>query len=423
MKKILLVTDNRYWREAIGSQKRITALCRHLEAHHALHVLFLGRLSAEDAARLQDQPRPHALEADPGLQTATPVSPAAPAAGPQNPGARAWARQVLHSMRRGLRGERTGGRRFRLQLHEPKLADYRRPAWAERFRNACARINPDIVLVEYARLAWLLESCADALPRGCRTLVDTHDVQHARQILFHAENRIHDIDITATEEARVLAHADAVIAIQPEDARTLGALLPGKPVLLAPHPQALEPQGEPAPGSPPRVGFFGSAMAPNVDAAHRLIERIWPAVVAQSPRAELHLFGSVCEALAHTPLPASVRCRGFVPDLTDAYAQLHVVLNPVGYGGGLKIKSVEALCHARPLVSSAVGAQGLESGAGSAYLLCEEDAGFIAAILALIDDETARARLAQAALAYAAAHFSPEHAFDEIDQFIATSGS
>ncbi len=420
MKTILLVTDNRYWRDAIGSQKRIAALCRHLEQRYRLHVLFLGKLNAEDARLLAAKPFEYPLYSEPGVLSdpAGTVNPAVPSLP-----VRATVKQIAIELRRRFTpstGVAHGPRRFLFQIHEPKLDDYRRPAWADRFRKACSRVRPAVVVVEYVRLAWLLDACKDALGQDCRTIVDTHDVQHLRQAMFHAEGRAHDIDITPGEEAAALARADAVIAIQSEDARALGDLLPGKPILLAPHPQALAPQEEPT-GIGLHIGFFGSAMAPNVDAARHLLQKLWPRLRAQCANLELHFFGAVCDALQATGAAEGVVLHGFVDDLAGAYAGLHLVLNPVTYGGGLKIKSVEALGHAKPLVTTAVGAQGLEVGAGRAFILSRDDDDFVASVVRLLRDASARRRLAEAAREFASQRFSPAHAFDELDRFIEPS--
>ena len=421
MKTILLVTDNRYWRESIGSQKRIAALCRHLEQRYTLQVLFLGKLNADDVRQVADRLQGHELEAEPGLLVHRAAS---GEAGAPAFSARACVKQLVFEFRRGFARRapvQRGFRRFRFQIHEPKLADYRRPVWAERFRKACARVQPDVVIIEYARVAWLLDACADALPQGCTTIVDTHDVQHLRQSSFHAEGNVHDFDITPMEEAVVLGPADAVLAIQGEDARALDELLPGKRILLVPHPQPVSPQNEPSDDGEVHLGFFGSSMAPNVDAALQLLRELWPRIKAECRNARLHVFGGVCDALKAEPEVKDVVMHGFVTDLASAYASLHVVLNPVTYGGGLKIKSVEALGYAKPLVTTAVGAQGLEAGAGQAFVLSRDDEDFVSAVLHLLRDAQARRQLAEGALEFARARFSPDHAFDELDRFIEQS--
>jgi polysaccharide biosynthesis protein PslH len=65
---------------------------------------------------------------------------------------------------------------------------------------------------------------------------------------------------------------------------------------------------------------------------------------------------------------------GRVADLRSLYAASHVVLAPLRAGGGTRIKVLEAMAHARPVVATPLGADGLAVKDG-AHLLLGEDAG------------------------------------------------
>lgn len=416
--KILLVTDNRYWRESIGSQKRISTLCHHLSDRHQLEILFLGKLSASDRAQLDHNERTFRPQADP-LPMDAPLSPA--------PRSSHW-KKLRSLLKQGLveliRLKTSCGYRnrhlrlFSLQIKEPKLRDFVRPEWESRFRAACQDFAPDAIIIEYVRLAWLLEHCADIIPADCKKIIDTHDVQHLRQGQFHKHGQVHDIDISPNEEARALSFCDAALAIQDKDAKILSQLQPSIEIILAPHPYPITPQVLPE-GKIIRFAFFGSSMAPNQDALKRLTTRIWPEThKVLGSNAELLIFGNVGDSQTAPPQSSGIRIEGFVPDLLTAYAQAHIVLNPVAYGGGLKIKSVEALCLGKPLVTTAIGAEGLEAGANTAFIQADSDLDFSAAMIALALDKERRHELSSAALAYAERNFSPRHIFDGLDLFL-----
>lgn len=109
---------------------------------------------------------------------------------------------------------------------------------------------------------------------------------------------------------------------------------------------------------------------------------------------------------------------GFAPDLLAAYSRAHVILNPVNYGGGLKIKSVEALCFGKPLITTAIGAEGLTDGARVAFIQADADQEFVAAMIELARSAEMRDGLSRAAIAFATKNFSPDHAFDGLDAFL-----
>lgn len=422
---LLIVTDNRYWRGEIGSHKRIQTLCAHfLAGGHALRTFFVGRLWQTDEDILRDHPLDHPLLVEPAPHaTASPENPAPRARALRQcipPGIRRTLKQLRFEIRRRRDASRPPiYRHFALQTREPKLADFHHPHQIARFRETLKADPPDVICVEYVRLAYLLDAARDLIPAQCLKIIDTHDVQYERQSRFHERGDVHDIDILPSEEAAALSQADVLLAIQARDGDKLAALVPQRRVIVAPHPHPVTPQPDPD-GPPLRIGFFGSDMAPNRQAAQTLVTDIWPALAAQHPgTVSLHLYGSVCRTLDPGALPAGVHLEGFVADLAAAYASLHIVANPVDFGGGLKIKCVEALCYGKPLVTTQVGAEGMEDGAGHAMVVADTANELIAAFDTLLRDRDARQRLAQNATAYARTHFAPEAAFRELDALLA----
>jgi glycosyltransferase involved in cell wall biosynthesis len=119
------------------------------------------------------------------------------------------------------------------------------------------------------------------------------------------------------------------------------------------------------------VGFVG--YGPNRDAAQLLCETIWPRVRAGVADAHQFIAGGKPEEVAAAQMPPpGVAFGGFVPDLEGCYAEADLFCCPILAGGGTRVKLIEAAMHARPIVSTAVGAEGL---------------GFVDGVHALIRDE------------------------------------
>lgn len=421
--KILVVTDNRFWREQLGSQRRISSLCTHFVARgHRLHVLFAGHLYPPDRQVLDRAPLPYALDAMGEREAATGpavVKDSWPAMWRKR-GKGAIKQLLCEVSRRMEAGHPSGKRRLDLQLQEPKLRDFVDPAVAARFRQACGKFQPDLVVIQYVRLAYLLSAGRNAIPPACRTLIDTHDVQYERQARFHERGEVHDIDISAAEEARMLSMADAVVAIQATDAAKLGAMLPGGRVIVAGFPETihLHPKRDGLLGAV-RLAFFGSDMPPNREAARALLDIHFPHLRQRFGDAvELHLFGRVCEAFDATRAGTGVVLHGFVDDLAAAYAEIDLIANPIAFGGGLKIKNVEALCHGRPLLTTPIGAEGLEEGIGQGFWVAKDEAQFSGLLEKLVEDAAARAALGEGALAFARCHLAEEAVYMELDSYI-----
>jgi glycosyltransferase involved in cell wall biosynthesis len=421
--KILLVTDNRFWRKELGSQRRIASLCEHLSRRgHTLQVLFQGHLFPTDLKRLSEGHPEFELDTLGPEYSPLPSHEHDFAANSWPTGARRRLKQLAWDLKRlmTLRFPLPSHTEFNLRMQEPKLADFADPTLLDRFRICCSRIRPQAVIIEYVRLAYLLDHGKDALPSGCLTLIDTHDVQHERQSRFHALGEVHDIDITPSEEARALALADAIIAIQSTDATKLRQLVPRKRIIVAGFPSVIHVH------SPykhkdriVRIGFFGSDMAPNQEAAKSLLDLHFPVLRATfGAKVELHIHGGVCNVLEACRGTEGVVLHGFVEDLDNAYGRLDIIANPVNFGGGLKIKNIEALCHGRALLTTPIGAEGLENGLGRAFMVASDPHRFSDMLEYLVSNDNARHRLAIAGQTYAQEEFSEDAVYSELDQLL-----
>jgi succinoglycan biosynthesis protein ExoO len=121
----------------------------------------------------------------------------------------------------------------------------------------------------------------------------------------------------------------------------------------------------------------------------------------------LDVAGSVNRAFAGVK-PDGVCFHGRVDDLGPLYARAGVVVSPLTFGSGLKIKLVEALAHGKAVVATAVTLQGVVDICADAVLCADAAADFTASILVLCSDNRARHELAAAALEVARNHFSTE---------------
>ena len=261
----------------------------------------------------------------------------------------------------------------------------------------------DVVLADYA-----FQSEAFALlgvPR-VRSAIIMHDLFHRRAGSGVGAERDSVTALTREAEVALLARAGTVIAIQQDEADFVAGALPEARVILAPGTRSPEAP-EITPGEPQRLLFVGSRTAPNSDGLRWFLDAVWPALAAAAPATRLDVVGTVAADLAGERLPDGVRLHGLVPQLAPFYARAGIVIAPLRFGSGLKIKLVEALAWGKPVVASPVTLQGVEQSCGPAVMVAESAASFAAAILALQQDAALRARLARAARAAVAEHFAP----------------
>lgn len=163
--------------------------------------------------------------------------------------------------------------------------------------------------------------------------------------------------------------------------------------LEVPVPGELFAAGRPAkPGL--RVGFMGSFRADfNQDALAFILEEIWPRVKQAQPRAELHIAGNGYDgALKSRAVEAGARWLGFVENLADYFAGLDLLIVPLRFGGGVRIRILEALAAAVPVVATPVAVAGLPLEAGVHVAVADGGDALARAITALLaEPERARA--------------------------------
>lgn len=111
---------------------------------------------------------------------------------------------------------------------------------------------------------------------------------------------------------------------------------------------------------------------PSVEAAERLITAIWPLIRSRVAEARLIIAGSSPGLIsAFHSRPSDVEFAGPVEDLDALYRRSRVACCPISNGGGTRVKLIEAAAHARPMVSTSIGAEGLSFRDGSDFLIRE----------------------------------------------------
>lgn len=280
-----------------------------------------------------------------------------------------------------------------------------------------ARTHADIVIADYA---FLTDGIPYTLCPGARSLVVMHDLFSSRSAQF---NRLGTADSVASieqpAEMALLGKADAIVAIQADEAATVRRCLPGHTVIIAPI--AVIPVDEPQPGRDRSILFVGSNTAPNVLGLRWFLDAIWPIVRSNVPDATLRVAGSVCGTVR--PLADGVRLLGSVRDLATLYRQAAVVISPLQVGSGLKIKLIEALGQGKAVVATSVTLQGVEADVCGAVTVADDPADFAAAVISLLANEDLRMVRATAALDLARRQFAPAACHAELLAFVSSRRS
>lgn len=111
--------------------------------------------------------------------------------------------------------------------------------------------------------------------------------------------------------------------------------------------------------SPIRFGFLGAAnWHPNQDAVQTLLHEVFPSIQKIFPNGKLYIAGRGFEKLKI--VQQNVENMGTLDSLSDFYQKMDVILAPLSFGSGLKIKSIEAILYGKLLIGSSLAFEGLD---------------------------------------------------------------
>jgi glycosyltransferase involved in cell wall biosynthesis len=209
----------------------------------------------------------------------------------------------------------------------------------------------------------------------------------------------------AAYETRTLQRFQHVIAVSDHDRKEMLGLAPGCAITVVPTGVDTE-QYQPAPsvsGNPPLIVFTGSMdWEPNIDAVEYFCREIFPSVLAAFPDARFQIVGRNPHSRVRKLASSSVEVTGTVPSVAEYLRNATVVIVPLRIGGGTRLKIFEAMAMRKAMVSTSIGAEGLDVTSGKDCLLTDDAPSFAAAILAVLRDPALRRSYEDNAAALAA---------------------
>lgn len=229
-------------------------------------------------------------------------------------------------------------------------------------------------------------------------VIDSHDVGYdlARQVATSSAplgQRLHatlNWRKLAREELAAYNAADGVCVCSTADQKRLAADAPSATTVVIPNAadiEYLQPrQSDPAPDGR-TVLFFGLlATVPNVDGVVYFLREIWPLIAAARPDARFVVIGADPAPAIRALAGPGVTIVGPVDDLRPHLASADAVVVPLRLGSGTRLKILEAWAMARPVVSTTLGAEGLDAVAGRHLLIADDPPDFASSVLRVLGE-------------------------------------
>jgi glycosyltransferase involved in cell wall biosynthesis len=240
--------------------------------------------------------------------------------------------------------------------------------------------EPNLLLAEYI---FMTRPFALLRP-DITTAIDTIDVFSTKAQKVEKHGVSDGLAMSEAEEADLLSRADILIGIQVEEAQDLARLAPDCKTVSIPVDFPVSAPGGAA-RMPAMLLLVASGNPMNVHGLQGFLEEAWPIVRRNRPDAELVIVGAVGASV--DPIPEGIRVLGKVEDLRPLYAEARLVINPTVAGTGLKIKTVEALCHLRPVVCWPSGVDGVAVEARRFCYVATDWSDFARHVTRLLEDD------------------------------------
>jgi polysaccharide biosynthesis protein PslH len=211
----------------------------------------------------------------------------------------------------------------------------------------------------------------------------------------------------ARQEHWALSHFYHVIAVSQHDRQQMLAINSSSSISVVPTgvDTGKYPVAPPANADPPRIVFTGSMdWEPNIDAVIYFCEQILPRLRSEIPNLIFQVVGRNPHLKVKRLASEFVQVTGTVSSVTEYLREATVVVVPLRIGGGTRLKLFEAMAMGKAIVSTSIGAEGLELESGRDLMVADAPSAFADAVLRLLRDGGMRRNYEEAAFNFARCH-------------------
>jgi glycosyltransferase involved in cell wall biosynthesis len=287
----------------------------------------------------------------------------------------------------------------------------------------------DVVNLEFPYLGHCVLRQAPPGEKLPPLVVDSHEIAYdlARQFAVAGANSGRRLYASANwrklrrEELGIYREADGVYLCSAEDEQRLLDQIPEARTVVIPNAADVD-YYQPRPTDPPPDGrtvvYFGLlSTVPNIDAVMHFVQDIWPRIAKANPEARCKIIGGRPPPSLLALAGPRVELTGFVPDLRPHLAAAAAVVVPLRLGGGTRLKIVEAMAMGKAIVSTTLGAEGIETVPGRDILIEDQPAAFADAVNRLLGEPGLAAQIGQSARRLAVERYAWSGAAQALEGF------
>jgi glycosyltransferase involved in cell wall biosynthesis len=206
-------------------------------------------------------------------------------------------------------------------------------------------------------------------------------LQHSRMLRF---------------ESGVIGKVDAVLPISVVDEKKMKELVPGVKTYVIPAGVDIENYRTSRVSNPDRVLFLSSFdWLPNIDSFRFYMREILPRLREKAPNIKTIVAGKSTDKLPRSEMNEQCEVVGYVDDFNKFASMASVAVIPLRIGSGIRIKLLELMALGMAVVSTSVGAEGIDVENGKHLLLADTPSDFVEQIIRLSSSPELRRELGE----------------------------
>ncbi len=268
----------------------------------------------------------------------------------------------------------------------------------------------------------MLDACHETAPSTpvIFDTVDLHFVRSRREAeLAKSAAKREEAESVRRTELDIASRCDAVIVVSELEQAVLQQELPQSHVAIVSNIHEVHEPVKPFAGRRDFVFIGGYEHPPNVDAMLWFCSEVMPYVAAELPQTRLHIIGSMMPPAIHGLAAENVVVHGYVENVEPFFQSCVLSVAPLRYGAGVKGKINQSMSYGVPVVSTAIGAEGMHATDGEDILLADDASEFAKHVVSLHRDQQLWERLSRNSLRNVQDHFSVDVAKRNLQQLLA----